>query len=51
MKARVGIYSVGLHTYWGQFPELEKRMKMYNAFIAEKVAGFGAEVYNFGLVD
>ncbi len=51
MKARIGVYSVGLNTYWGQFPELEKRMKMYNAFVAEKINGFGAEVYNFGLVD
>lgn len=51
MKARVGVYSVGLNTYWGQFPELEKRMNMYNAFVAEKIKGFGAEVYNFGLVD
>ncbi len=51
MKARVGLYSVGLHTYWAQFPDLEERIKGYNAFIAQKMAEAGAEVYNFGLVD
>ena len=51
MKARVGLYSVGLRTYWGQFPDLEQRIKDYNAFIEGKITGAGAEVYNFGLVD
>ena len=51
MKARVGLYSVGLNTYWGQFPGLESRIKKYNSFIADKISGYGAEVYNFGLVD
>ena len=51
MKARVGLYSVGLNTYWGQFPDLETRIKGYNAFIADKMSACEAEVYNFGLVD
>ncbi len=51
MTARVGIYSVGLHAYWKQFPDLERRIKLYNAFIADKIRGFGAEVFNFGLLD
>ncbi len=49
-KARVGIYSAGLHAYWTQFEGLENRLKGYNAFIGDKVSAWG-EVYNFGLVD
>ena len=51
MKAKIGIYTVGLKQYWTQFPGLEERLKGYNAFIAEKIEDMGAEVYNGGLVD
>lgn len=51
MKAKVGLYSIGLNTYWAQFEGLEDRIKEYNSFIADKMKGFDAEVYNFGLVD
>ncbi len=51
MKAKIGVYSVGLKTYWGQFEGLETRLKGYNRFIGEKIESFGAEVYNFGMVD
>ena len=51
MRAKIGLYSVGLHTYWAQFPGLEDRIRSYNAFIAEKMRTFGAEICNFGLVD
>ena len=50
-KARVGLYSVGLNTYWSQFPDLEKRIIGYNAFIEDKMGENYAEIYNFGLVD
>lgn len=49
-KARVGLYSVGLETYWGQFENLKSRIHAYNDFIEEKLEG-DAEVFNFGLVD
>lgn len=51
MKARVGIYSVGLETYWSQFAGFFERVQFYNKFIAEKMSKTGAEVYNFGVVD
>lgn len=47
---RIGLYSAGLHTYWGQFSGLKERLEYYNSFIAGKLAQFG-EVYNFGLMD
>lgn len=51
MKARVGVYTVGLKHYWSQFAGLEDRMKGYNEFIAKKMRDMGAEVFNAGLVD
>ncbi len=51
MKGKVGLYSVGLKTYWAQFPGLEQRLAEYNRFIEKKLNGFGQEVYNFGMVD
>ncbi len=50
-KPRIGLYTMGLRTYWGQFPGLEDRMKGYGAFIAKKLEELGAEVCNYGLVD
>ncbi len=50
-KPKIGLYSMGLRTYWGQFPGLENRLKGYGAFIAEKLEALGAEVYFYGMVD
>lgn len=49
-KARIGLYSAGLRTYWDQFAGLRDCLMGYNAFIAKRLGEFG-EVYNFGLVD
>lgn len=50
LKARIGLYSAGLNTYWAQFVGLKDRLLGYNSFIAERLSQVG-EVYNFGLVD
>ena len=49
-KARIGIYSAGLKTYWQQFEGLEKRLTDYGKFIEKKISEV-AEVYNYGMVD
>jgi len=49
-RARVGLYSAGLHAYWDQFDGLHDRILGYNAFIAGRIAEWG-DVFNFGLVD
>lgn len=49
-KARIGIYSAGLHAYWDQFAGLYDCLMGYNAFISERLSELG-EVFNFGLVD
>jgi L-arabinose isomerase len=48
---RVGLFGIGLAAYWSQFPGLEDRLKGYVARVAEKLAGPGREIVNFGLVD
>jgi len=49
-KARIGIYSTGLSTYWEQFEGLRERLIGYGQHIEKKVSQW-ADVYNFGLVD
>ena len=46
----IGLYSVGLRTYWAQFMGLRDRMLHYNRFIEERLSQYGT-VYNFGLLD
>lgn len=51
-KARIGVYTMGLKHYWGQFEGLRERMIEYGAFIAEKMKKEAeAEVFFYGLVD
>ncbi|MFD0715015.1 hypothetical protein [Paenibacillus sp. GCM10027626] len=49
-KPRIGLYSVGLEAYWGQFPTLRDRLIEYGRFIEQRVSAW-AEVYNYGMVD
>ena len=49
-KARIGLYSTGLHAYWDQFPSLRERLLGYGKFIERRVSAWG-DVHNFGLVD
>ena len=49
---KIGIYTVGLHHYWGQFEGLRDRMIHYGKFIERKITSYPhTEVYNYGLVD
>ncbi len=47
----VGLFGIGLDTYWDQFDGLLGRLKGYQKQIADKMVGFGAEVVDAGLVD
>ncbi|MCD7819057.1 MAG: hypothetical protein LUH07_08400 [Lachnospiraceae bacterium] len=40
-RARIGIYSAGLNTYWDQFAGLYECLMGYNRFIAEQLSDFG----------
>ncbi|MGI9072597.1 MAG: hypothetical protein ACR2JB_15095, partial [Bryobacteraceae bacterium] len=48
---RIGLFGIGLDSYWPQFPGLEERLKAYIAQVEARVAQAGAEVVNLGLID
>ncbi|MDR1485512.1 MAG: hypothetical protein LBT09_11905 [Planctomycetaceae bacterium] len=48
---RIGLFGIGLDTYWRQFDGLRERLVGYQDVIASKLGLFGAEVVNAGLVD
>lgn len=48
---RIGVYTMGLETYWTQFPGLKERLIGYGRFIAARVRDMGAECVFFGIVD
>ena len=48
---RIGLFGIGLDTYWPQFAGLKERLEGYLARVAQKLARPGVEVVNIGLVD
>ena len=48
---KVGLFGIGLDTYWPQFEGLLERLEGYQQQIATKMVEFGAEVVNVGLID
>ncbi len=51
MKTRIGLMGIGLDTYWGQFDGLLDHLKSYQLGIHQRMAGFGIEVIDAGMVD
>jgi len=49
--SKVGLFGIGLNTYWDQFDGLLERLQGYQKHIADKMEEFGAEVIDAGLVD
>lgn len=48
---KIGLFGIGLDTYWDQFDGLLDRLEGYQKHIAHKMEDFGAEVINVGLID
>jgi len=48
---RVGLFGIGLDTYWPQFAGLKERLEGYLTKVAGKLAKDGVEICNAGLVD
>ncbi len=48
---KVGLFGIGLDTYWPQFPGLEARLTGYVGEVAAKLARDGVEIVNLGLID
>ncbi|MEA4936031.1 MAG: L-fucose/L-arabinose isomerase family protein [Paludibacter sp.] len=48
---KIGLFGIGLDTYWGQFENLLDKLQKYQKQIKEKIEGFGVEVVDAGMVD
>lgn len=50
-KIKVGLYGIGLDTYWAQFEGLLERLTGYQGHIAARLDAMDVEVVNAGMVD
>ncbi len=50
-RLRVGLFGIGLDTYWPQFAGLEERLKGYLRKVEDRLRRPGVEVVNLGLID
>jgi len=48
---RVGLFGIGLDTYWPQFDGLRERLVTYTDLLAQRLGRPGVQVVNLGLVD
>jgi L-arabinose isomerase len=48
---KVGLFGIGLDTYWPQFKGLKPRLEGYIRHVEKKLARPGVEVANLGLID
>jgi len=50
-QLKVGLFGIGLDTYWPQFPGLQERLVGYIAQVARKLTDSQVHVVNLGLID
>ncbi len=48
---RIGLFGVGLETYWSQFKGLKSRLEGYLALVDSRLTRPGVEIVNLGLID
>lgn len=48
---KVGLFGIGLETYWPQFDGLKERLEGYMAEVETKLEAYDADIINVGLVD
>lgn len=51
MITKVGLFGIGLDTYWKQFDGLLDNLKSYQTIIKSKIEGYGVDVVDAGMVD
>ena len=51
IKAKIGVFGIGLAAYWPQFDGLKERLEGYQRDVEANIAALGAEVISAGLVD
>ncbi len=50
-RGKIGLFGIGLDTYWPQFKGLKERLLGYQGYIAERLSSQRVEVVDAGLVD
>jgi L-arabinose isomerase len=50
-QVKIGIFGIGLHAYWDQFPGLKERLEGYQRHVEQQLRALGADVISAGLVD
>jgi len=50
-QLKVGLFGIGLDTYWPQFPGLHERLVGYTEKVAQNLANARVQVVNLGLID
>jgi L-arabinose isomerase len=50
-KVKIGLFGIGLDTYWGQFEGLLDRLKGYQKIISERLGKSGSGVNTLGVID
>jgi L-arabinose isomerase len=50
-QLKIGLFGIGLDTYWPQFPGLREKLTGFTEQVARKLENFGAQVVNLGLID
>ena len=51
MKAKIGLFGIGLAAYWPQFEGLKERLENYQKQVENRLSAMGAQVISTGLVD
>lgn len=51
IKAKIGVFGIGLAAYWSQFEGLKERLQGYQQQVEHKIVRMNAEVISAGLVD
>ncbi len=50
-RIKIGLFGIGLNTYWKQFNGLLERLESYQMLINKRISELGVEVINVGMVD
>ncbi|MEO8711253.1 MAG: arabinose isomerase, partial [Parafilimonas sp.] len=51
MQLKIGLFGIGLDTYWSQFEGLKERLEGYLNIAAQKLSSIHPNIINAGLVD
>ena len=51
VRAKIGVFGIGLATYWPQFEGLKERLEGYQAEVENHLRRFGSEIVSAGMVD